>query len=108
VTAVAEKVKPSDRGELEITSVIDDYLNRKELSFSSLNRGTAWLDTGNANSLHDASTFIRVIEERTGQKISCLEEIAFNNNWISRESLLLRAKDLGNNPYAKYLINIAG
>jgi glucose-1-phosphate thymidylyltransferase len=108
VTAIAEKVKPSDRGELEITSVIDDYLNRKELSFSNLNRGTAWLDTGNAKSLHDASTFVRVIEERTGQKISCLEEIAFKNNWISRESLLLRAKDLGNNPYAKYLINIAG
>ncbi len=108
VTSVAETVKPSTRGELEITSVIDFYLNSNELSFTSLTRGTAWLDTGNPNSLHDASSFVRIIEERTGSKIACLEEIAYQNGWISRDDLVNRAKQFNNNSYAKYLLHLAG
>jgi glucose-1-phosphate thymidylyltransferase len=108
VTAVAEMVKPSARGELEITTVIDFYLKNSELSFTSLTRGTAWLDTGTPNALQDAAAFVRIIEERTGSKIACLEEIAFQSGWISRDDLLGRAKQFNNNSYAKYLIQLAG
>ena len=104
--AIAETIKPSARGELEITSVIDSYLRNHELTYTSLTRGTAWLDTGNADSLHDASSFVRIIEERTGSKIACLEEIAFQNNWITRDNLLNSAKKLGNSSYAKYLVKL--
>ena len=107
VVTAAEGVKPSARGELEITSVIDYFLTRSELSFTALSRGTAWLDTGNSNALHDATSYVRVIEERTGLKIGCLEEISFQNGWMSRDDLLKRAEDLGNSPYAKYLTQIA-
>jgi glucose-1-phosphate thymidylyltransferase len=99
-------VKPSARGELEITSLIEFYLKKKELTYTALGRGTAWLDTGNPNSLHDASSYVRVIEERSGLKIGCLEEIAFQNGWLTKDDLLNRAKQLGNNSYAKYLIQI--
>jgi len=108
VTTVAEKVKPSARGEVEITTVIDFYLKNSELSFTSLTRGTAWLDTGTPNALQDAAAFVRIIEERTGSKIACLEEIAFQSGWISRDDLLGRAKQFNNNSYAKYLIQLAG
>jgi len=83
--AIAKTVEPSSRGELEITSVIDYYLKQQQLTYTALTRGTAWLDTGNPNSLHDASSYIRIVEERTGQKIACLEEIALQNNWINIE-----------------------
>jgi glucose-1-phosphate thymidylyltransferase len=106
VSTLADSVKPSARGELEITSLIEFYLKKKELTYTALGRGTAWLDTGNPNSLHDASSYVRVIEERSGLKIGCLEEIAFQNGWLTKDDLLNRAKQLGNNSYAKYLIQI--
>jgi glucose-1-phosphate thymidylyltransferase len=103
VTSIAKNIKPSARGELEITSVIQDYLLRGALGFTKLSRGTAWLDTGNPNSLHDASSYIRVIEERTALKIGCLEEIAFNSGWIDRSVLEKRMSELGKNTYSMYL-----
>jgi glucose-1-phosphate thymidylyltransferase len=103
VSEVAKKVKPSNRGELEITSVIQHYLNSKTLTYSALSRGSAWLDTGNPKSLIDASNFIYIIEERTGLKIGCIEEIAFKNLWINSDQLLEIAETLGNNAYANYL-----
>ena len=106
VESVARAVKPSSRGELEITSVIESYLERKDLTFSKLGRGHAWLDTGSPNSLHDASTYIKIIEERTGQKIACLEEIAFSKDWISRNTVENQIEKYRNNDYAKYLKKI--
>ena len=103
VSEIAKKVKPSNRGELEITSVIEHYLNSKTLTYSPLTRGSAWLDTGNPKSLIDASNFIHIIEERTGLKIGCIEEIAFKNSWIDSDQLLDIAEALGNNTYASYL-----
>ncbi len=100
---IAKNVTPSPRGELEITSVIANYLEKSELTFTLLSRGTAWLDTGNPNSMHDASTYLRVIEERTGLKIACLEEISFRNGWIDSQQLSNLASKLGNNSYSKYL-----
>lgn len=100
---IASKIHKSARGELEITSVIQDYLDRGNLSYTHLSRGTAWLDTGNPGALHDASTFIRVIEQRTGLKIACLEEIAFENEWIDANTLSNWVDSLGNNEYAKYV-----
>jgi glucose-1-phosphate thymidylyltransferase len=102
-SAIARTVKPSQRGELEITSVIEHYLNSKSLTFTHLSRGTAWLDTGSPKSMHDASSFVRVLEERTGLKIACLEEIAFTNEWIDVKDLIKRIEHLGNNQYAFYL-----
>ena len=107
VVQIAESIKPSARGELEITSVIDFYLTKRELTYTALSRGTAWLDTGNPKALHDASSYVKVIEERTGLKIGCIEEIAFNNNWISSEDLIVRARKLGNNAYSDYLLHLA-
>ena len=103
VVDVAEGIEPSERGELEITSLIDYYLKKGELTYSSLNRGTAWLDTGTPESLHDASTFVRVMEERTGLKIGCIEEVAFLSGWIDKDQLSARAKEFGKNAYADYL-----
>jgi glucose-1-phosphate thymidylyltransferase len=85
VCTVAKSIKPSARNELEITSVIDFYLSRMELNVTHLLRGVAWLDTGSPKALHDASSFVRIIEERTGQKIACLEEIALGNKWITEK-----------------------
>lgn len=102
----AKEIKPSHRGELEITSLIEHYLRKQELSFTSLTRGTAWLDTGNPNSLNDAAAYIRIIEERTGLKIGCIEEVAWRNRWISDEELLQLADNYSSNSYGKYLQNL--
>jgi len=103
VTEIARKIVPSARGELEITSLIEEYLRFGELSFTMLSRGTAWLDTGNPRSLHDAASYIRVIEERTGLKIACLEEIAYSSGWIDEDLLLKSATKLGASEYGSYL-----
>ena len=103
VSDIAKEVVPSARGELEITSIIDRYLQNNSLSVTSLSRGTAWLDTGNPNAMHDASSYIRVIEERTGLKIGCLEEVAWRNGWLSREEVFSRSKALANSSYGTYL-----
>ena len=103
VSDVAKNVTPSARGELEITSVIEQYLKEGELSVTSLSRGTAWLDTGNPNGMHDASSYIKVIEERTGLKIGCLEEIAWRNKWLSDQELLDRSEKLSKSSYGIYL-----
>lgn len=103
VSDIARNVTPSSRGELEITSVIEHYLEEGTLSVTPLSRGTAWLDTGNPNGMHDASSFIKVIEERTGLKIGCLEEIAWRNNWLSDRELLDRSEKLSKSSYGIYL-----
>jgi glucose-1-phosphate thymidylyltransferase len=108
VTDIAAGVKPSNRGELEITSVIEHYLKSGELTYTHLNRGIAWLDTGNPDALHSASSFVKVIEERTGLKIGCIEEVAYQNGWMTQGDLVLRAKELGKNPYSEYLAKLAG
>jgi glucose-1-phosphate thymidylyltransferase len=100
---IAKKVKPSHRGELEITSVIQSYLDSRTLSVTHLSRGTAWLDTGNPNSLNDAAAYVRIIEERTGLKIACLEEIAYSNNWINVEQISKSISKYRNSDYGKYL-----
>jgi glucose-1-phosphate thymidylyltransferase len=104
--AFAKQVKPSTRGELEITSVIQFYLESKELNYTVLSRGSAWLDTGQYNSLNDAGNFVRVIEERTGLKIGCLEEIAWRNGWISDTQLVDLANSYSASGYGNYLLNL--
>jgi len=107
VSEIAKNVKPSKRGELEITSVIDYYLKIRNLTFTRLSRGSAWLDTGNANSLSDAISYVRIIEERTGLKIGCIEEIAWRNEWINNDQLQSLVKKFGpKNSYGKYLENL--
>jgi glucose-1-phosphate thymidylyltransferase len=103
VATYAKTITPSERGELEITSVISLYLKNGSLSLMDLGRGAAWLDTGTPNSLHDASTYVRVIEERTGKKLGCIEEVAYDNGWIDSEHLSNIASHFGNNSYGKYL-----
>jgi glucose-1-phosphate thymidylyltransferase len=104
--SLAKKVTPSERGELEITSLIEMYLQQSKLTYTHLSRGAAWLDTGNPNSLHDAATYIRVIEERTGQKIACPEEVSWRNGWIDSDQLdKLSAKYL-NSSYGHYLSSL--
>ena len=107
VVGIAKTIKPSARGELEITSVNQVYLEREQLHVQTLQRGFAWLDTGTHDSLAEASTFIEVIEKRQGLKIACLEEIAFTNGWISREKLLDTAKPMQKNDYGQYLLQLA-
>lgn len=99
----ARQVQPSPRGELEITSVIDAYLYHHKLTYTELNRGTAWLDTGNPDSLNDAAAFIRIIEERTGLKIACLEEIAYRNGWIDLKHIKNLIKLNNSSKYYAYL-----
>jgi glucose-1-phosphate thymidylyltransferase len=99
----ALEVLPSKRGELEITSVINSYLKDKQLNYTHLSRGSAWLDTGTPDSMSDAIEYVRIVETRTGQKIACLEEIALNNGWLSSAELELRSKALGNGSYNQYL-----
>jgi glucose-1-phosphate thymidylyltransferase len=100
---IAKSIKPSKRGELEITSVNEEYLIRGKLRTKILERGTTWLDTGTVQTLQAASTYVQIIEERQGSKISCLEEIAFLNGWISASDLSNLAKEYGENPYGNYL-----
>ena len=106
VVDIAKTIKPSHRGELEITSINEEYLRRGNLEVELLGRGFAWLDTGTYNSLIKAGHFVQTIEQRQGYKIACLEEIAYNNNWISREKLIEIAKPLFKNGYGKYLMEL--
>jgi len=104
---IAKQVKPSQRGELEITSINQSYLKLGKLKVSILPRGTAWMDTGTFASLHDASSYVRALEDRQGTKISCLEEIAYRNNWISMNELLQLADTYVDQTYKEYLSNLA-
>ncbi|WP_455944852.1 glucose-1-phosphate thymidylyltransferase RfbA [Leyella stercorea] len=107
VVKIAKNIKPSARGELEITTVNQEYLKRGELKVQTLQRGFAWLDTGTHDSLSEASTFIEVIEKRQGQKVACLEEIAFKKGWITKEKLVEVAQPMVKNEYGKYLLRLA-
>jgi glucose-1-phosphate thymidylyltransferase len=106
VVEYAENLKPSPRGELEITDLNKVYLEKEKLQVELLGRGTAWLDTGNPNALLEAGQFVQAIESRQGLKIACLEEIAFTNGWINEDQLEQRAASLGKTPYATYLRDI--
>lgn len=107
VVSVAKSIKPSARGELEITSVNETYLRQNRLKVSTLARGFAWLDTGTHDSLSEASTFIEIIEKRQGLKIACLEDIAFSNGWINTEKLRAIAEPMKKNQYGQYLLRRA-
>ncbi|GAB6120632.1 glucose-1-phosphate thymidylyltransferase RfbA [Dysgonomonas termitidis] len=107
VVNIAKNIKPSARGELEITTVNQQFLQDKELKVQTLGRGFAWLDTGTHDSLSEASTFVEVIEKRQGLKIACLEAIAYNQGWIARERLLEVAKPMIKNQYGQYLNKLA-
>lgn len=107
VVKVAKAIKPSARGELEITSVNQVFLQRGALKVQTLQRGFAWLDTGTHNSLSEASTFIECIEKRQGLKVACLEEIAYKNGWISKDELIRNAQPMAKNDYGKYLLFLA-
>lgn len=107
VVEVAKGIKPSARGELEITTVNQRFLDDKELMVQTLGIGFAWLDTGTHDSLSEASTFIEVIEKRTGLKVACLEGIGLKNGWITREQLLRQAEPMKKNQYGQYLIKLA-
>ncbi|MBQ8538024.1 MAG: glucose-1-phosphate thymidylyltransferase RfbA [Ruminococcus sp.] len=107
VSKIVEQLTPSDRGELEITSLMDMYLSQQRLNVSVLGRGFAWLDMGTIDSLYDAGSFVRMIEKRQGIQISAPEEIAYRNGWIDKASLIDSAKKYGNSPYGKHLMTVA-
>ena len=107
VVEVAKNIKPSARGELEITTVNQEFLERKQLTVKTLQRGFAWLDTGTHDSLSEASTFIEVIEKRQGLNVACLEEIAYRQVRISREQLIKAATPMAKNGYGQYLLRLA-
>ena len=107
VVEIAKNIKPSARGELEITTVNQQYLLQKNLLVQTLQRGFAWLDTGTHDSLSEASTFIEVIEKRQGLKVACLEEIAYKRGWITKDHLIEIAKPMAKNDYGQYLLRRA-
>ena len=107
VVGIAKNIKPSARGELEITTVNQVFLNNEELLVSTLGRGFAWLDTGTHDSLSEASTFIELIEKRQGLKVACLEMIAYRHEWITREKLIELAQPMIKNQYGQYLLKMA-
>ena len=107
VVQIAKNVKPSDRGELEITTINQEYLRQEKLYVEVLGRGYAWLDTGTHESLLEASNFIEVIEKRQGLKIACIEEIAYKKGYISKEQLIALGNELSKNSYGKYLLKVA-
>lgn len=106
VVEVAKQIKPSARGELEITTVNQEFLKTDQLRVQLFGRGFAWLDTGTHDSLSEASTFIEVIEKRQGLKIACLEEIAWRNRWIDNDKLKRQGESMKNNPYGQYLLEL--
>jgi glucose-1-phosphate thymidylyltransferase len=106
VIDIAKKIKPSERGELEITSVNQEFLKSNNLKVQLLGRGFAWLDTGTHDSLMEASNFVETLEKRQGLKISCLEEIAFKKGWITKEKLIEVAQPLSKNAYGQYLLDL--
>lgn len=108
VVEIAKNIKPSARGELEITSVNQEYLSQKNLMVRTLQRGFAWLDTGTHDSLSEASTFIECIEKRQGLKVACLEEIAYKRGWIDKDKLKELAKPMLKNGYGQYLMELVG
>lgn len=108
VIDIAKRVKPSERGELEITCVNNAYLDLNELNVELLGRGFAWLDTGTHESLLEAAQFVETLERRQGYKVACLEEIAFNNGWLVAEELRMLAKRMSKNSYGEYLLALAG
>ena len=107
VIEIAKNIKPSPRGELEITTVNQEYMNRQQLKLSTMGRGFAWLDTGTHTSLIQASNFIETIETRQGLKVACPEEIAYHNGWIQKDQLIALAQPMIKNQYGQYLIRLA-
>ena len=103
---IAKRIKPSERGELEITSVNQVFLQAQELKVQLLGRGFAWLDTGTHDSLTEATNFVETLEKRQGLKISCLEEIAYRKGWISKQKLQELAQELAKNGYGQYLLDL--
>lgn len=108
VVQIAKNIKPSSRGELEITDINVAYLNKEKLKVGILNRGTAWLDTGTHQSLLQAGQFVEVIEERQGLKIGCIEEIAYRNGFINADQLMKASEKLGKSGYGAYLRALIG
>ena len=106
VTSIAKSLKPSVRGELEITGINAEYLRSGQLKVSIMERGTVWLDTGTVDSLHAAGNYVKVIEDRQGLKIACLEEIAWRNGWLTDSELNERATQYGSGPYREYLMDL--
>ena len=108
VIEIAKTIKPSKRGELEITSINQQYLNQGKLEVELLGRGFSWLDTGTFDSLHEASMFVAITEKRQGYKIACLEEISWSNNWISSEKLIKLSRNYSNHKDREYLVDLVG